>query len=252
MMVTFFSSRIRLVVLEASIVLRRSSLVLASVGLLSWSTACNSAVFSPPARVLPLESAATLPRGDIGIQAEGAGSGAAFGVSALSGTIRARRGMSENLDGSVEATLVRIGGDPAADVNRSVVATRVGAKYRVLPSLALTGGLGGGGSAAGGFMSPDVGAIVAWENRYVVPFASVRGGLSQPIGATSVDVTRRGDPIGTNVGTPKLTWLVSGSAGLRVPIAKWSVLGGVGVTHLADVRDKETVISLGGGVEAVF
>ena len=50
---------------------------------------CHNYLFSPPARMLPLESAATLPPGDTGIQVEGGEHGAWFGFQAASGTLRA-------------------------------------------------------------------------------------------------------------------------------------------------------------------
>lgn len=230
----------------------RTALLFGGALLVATSTGCSNTVYSPPARMLPLETAATLHRGDIGVQAEGGPSGAVLGFGAFSGTARVRRGMTDKLDASLEGSVVRITGNAATDVNKTIIASRIGAKYRLHEFVAVTGGVGGGGSAGGGFVSPDLGVIVAAENPYVVPFVSFRGSVSQPIGAKAVDVTARGEAPGTDVGIPRTTWLANGTLGLRVPIGKWSILGGVGVSQLADAHDGQRFVSAAGGLEAVF
>lgn len=218
---------------------------------------CSHHVYSPPARMLPLESVATLSRGETGVQAE------LGGVSWIDGTtasLRARRGVTERTELSAEASALHVGRDSAAGTRRDGWALRAGAKHAVLPWLALAGGVGGGGSAAGGFFSPDLAVIVAWENRYAVPFLSGRAALSLPIGAKQVDVTEVGDSA-TFVGTPERTWAFGATAGVRVPVgssspgsgsARANLLGGVGFTHLQDSRDDQGVLQLGFGGEIVF
>jgi hypothetical protein len=248
----------------------RSLLSSCALALVPLATGCNHSVFSPPARAVPLESAATLPRGDTGVALEGAHSGTIFGPEVLSGAARIRHGVSEGLDVSAEATLMRLSGTPApaADVSRNVYAGRIGAMGQLVspespwaPTVAVTGGLGGGVSAAGGYVSPDAGPIVAWENRWAVPFLSLRGGVSQPVGARSVDTSSVDDGPGRYVDTPRTTWIAAATAGVRVPIGwaepeagktRGSLLAGLGFTHLADTRDDETFAHLALGGEVVF
>lgn len=218
---------------------------------------CAHHVYSPPARMMPLESVATLSRGETGVQGE---FGGASWINGTTASLRARRGVTERVELSGEASAVHVGRDSAAGTNRNGYALRAGAKYEALPWLAVVGGFGGGSSAAGGFLSPDVGLIVAWENRYVVPFLSGRASVSLPVNARQVDVTEVGDAT-TFVGKPERTWIFGGTAGLRVPLGpprpgsgplRGNLLAGIGMTHLQDSKDEQNVLQLGLGGELVF
>jgi hypothetical protein len=134
-------------------------------------------------------------------------------------------------------------------------------KHEALPWLSLTAGLGGGASAGGGFVSPDLGAIFAYENRYAVPFFSLRASASVPFDTHAVDTGQAGDSVGQWVYTPPLTWIGGGAAGLRIPLGwcdaapcpvRGSLLGGLGLTYLGYDGASTGVISLAGGGEIVF
>jgi len=222
---------------------------------------CNSTLFSPPARPMPLESAATLPRGDTGIHVEGGSHGRMFGPNLLSGTARVRHGIAEDVDVAAEVSTMHVDVRPDVPTSAStfVHSVRGGAKVRLAKPLAIAGGLGGGFSAAGAFVSPEVGPIVAWENRYVVPFLATRFGVSQPISPRAVDTSQQQD--WTRIDRARTTWLVTGVAGLRIPIGwsepeagtlRGSLLAGAGVTHVADARDKDTFGQVAVGGELVF
>ncbi len=220
--------------------------------------ACSTDVYLPPARLFPLESAATLPPGDTGVQVEGGAHGAFFGASASSGTLRVRHGVDDGTDASLEASVLHIQGGGPGESYPNAFSTRAGVKHRITSWFSLTAGLGGGASAGGGFVSPDLGAIVAYENRYFVPFLEVRGGFSQPFDAAPVVVVA-GQP-GV---TPPFTWMAGGIAGFRIPM-RWcdpgtcnvrsSLLGGLGVSELsfAGPDSPQLLLSLGGGAELTF
>jgi len=209
-----------------------------------------------------METVAPLAVGETAVQAEGGKSSATFGAQAWGGSVRARRGVAPDTDVSAEVSYIFLAGEAARPVDRGIYAGRIGAKQRLTKWLGVTGGLGGGGSAGGGFVSPDVGPIIAYENRYCVPFVAARGGFSVPIGSRSVDTTPYdssfADPT-PYIDHPRLTWFVGASTGVRVPLG-WdntgtvhaSLLGAVGLIHLADVRDKETLAQVGGGAELAF
>ena len=224
----------------------------------SASTGCSHHIYSPPARVLPLESVAPVGAGKTGVQLEGSTHEALFGVDAIAGTARVRYGATEDLDVSGEANVVHIGGDSVAGTSPNVYSARVGTKLRVLPMLAVQGGVGAGTSAGGEFIAPDVGVIAAYENKYIVPFVAGRAMLSVPIGADPVDTSTDEDPVGTHVGTPQQTRGLAWNAGLKVPLPlgdedPWgSVLGGVGQTYLVDDEEDDTVTGWGLGAELVF
>ncbi len=225
------------------------------------ATGCNHHVFSPPARPLPLESVAPVGTGRVGIGLEGAIHGTLFGPSASSGSARVRVSPHEDVDVSLEGHVIHIDGDPAADVSQNAYAVRVGAKVRALPWLAVTGGAGGGLHAAGTFASPDLGVIGGWENPYAVPYLSLRGFVSEPLVARAVDTTAAGEPLGSEVGTPRTTGGMAISIGVRVPmIPGWDPHEGVrgslflanGLTYLDDGREDLTLLQAAGGAELTF
>ena len=80
--------------------------------------------------------------------------------------------------------------DVPTSTSTFVHAARGGAKVRLAKPLAIAGGFGGGFSAAGLFVSPEAGPIVAWENRYVVPFLATRFGVSSAHLARAVDTSQ--------------------------------------------------------------
>jgi hypothetical protein len=222
---------------------------------LSLATGCVHHVYSPPARMLPLESAATLPPGEKSVQGE---LGGVSWIDGATASVRARRGFTESLDGSVEGSVLHVGRKSVAGTHPNAYSVRAGAKYLAQQWLAFVGGVGGGASSAGGFVSPDVAAIVAWENRFAVPFLSVRGSLSYPVGAREVNVTGTSDTA-TFVGTPGRTWIYGATAGVRVPwgsqapgAARGSFLAGLGATHLSDSSDDQGLVQLALGAELVF
>ncbi len=234
-------------------------LKVASLVPFAWTGAgCDHHAFSPPARALPLETVAPLPYGATGIQVEGGTHQTIFGPSVDSGTARVRRGVGDDTDVSVEASVLHVTGDSAVGTKPDVLTGRIGFKHRVLPFLAFTAGVGGGDSTGGGFVSPDIGAIVAYENPYVVPFFSVRGSLSQPIGARPVNTTGVTDT-SSYVNTPQLTWIYGATLGLRIPLGwraddrvRGSLLGGIGLTALGDRIDSYALMSASAGAEIVF
>ncbi|MGH7296114.1 MAG: hypothetical protein ACRELB_14320 [Polyangiaceae bacterium] len=218
---------------------------------------CTTAVYLPPARLFPIESAATLPRGDTGVHAEGGAHGAFLGASASSGTLRVRHGIGDGTDASLEASVLHIAGGGPGDSYPNAFTGRAGVKHRVTPWLSLTAGLGGGASAGGGFVSPDLGLIVAYENHYFVPFLEARGSFSQPFDAHPVVVG------GQPAVVPPFTWIGGGVAGFRIPMSwndadphevRTSVLGALALTDLSfpGPDSPQVVVSLGGGLEVTF
>jgi hypothetical protein len=223
---------------------------------------CQYDVYSPPARALPLETAATLPRGDTGIQLEGAlHANGLFGFQATSGALRVREGIGGRTDVSEEVTVIHIDGQSAADTYPNIFGVRGGLKHELVKGVALIGGAGGGASAGGGFVSPDIGAVASYENPYFVPFAEFRTTVSIPFDRRSVDTSTPQDGIGKYVYLPPFTFMVGGMAGARIPLGwrvapgrvRGSLLGGIGYTHLTYFAGNDAdVISLAVGTELVF
>jgi len=212
----------------------------------------------------PFETAATLARGEVGAQLEGGAHGQVFGPNAESGALRMRVGTGDRLEVSTEVSILHVDGTSVAHTFPYAFATRGGIKYEIEPKiLSLTAGAGAGASAAGGgFVSPDVGLILAFENRYLVPFLSARTSLSVPFARRKVDTGGASDTLGQFVYEPPLTWIAGGSAGLKLPLfgacperpvpIRVSLLGGVALTYLVYDSKSAGLWTVGGGAEAVF
>jgi hypothetical protein len=113
------------------------------------------------------------------------------------------------------------------------------------------------------FASPDVGVTFAWENGYLVPFYGMRGLVSVPIDARTVDTTEAGASPGTHTSKPRVSFGVGSAMGLRVPLPpgagkpepddiRGNVLVGWGFLRIADSEDGESFAGLAAAAELVF
>ncbi len=179
---------------------------------------CTPYLHSPPATTFPLESAKVLNDGEWGIQGEIGGGGRVFGPTMITGVVRARHGLGHNLELSIQGSAIGITGDPewTSDAHRGVYAGRLGIKYQVARFFSLTTGLGGGWSAGGGFISPDFGGIVGWENRYFVPFVTLGGYVSGPLNPQNVRFTSDDDEVFIGKPDTAVGWYTG--VGFRVPV----------------------------------
>lgn len=214
------------------------------------SAGCTTHLYSPPARLVPLESVATLPTGRSGIQVEGGGGGGLFGPSFVTGSLRVRRGLAERVEASLEGNLLIVSGTQAAP------SARAGIKWRANDFLAFTLGVGGGSSIAGGFISPDLGVIVAYESRYFVPFLSARVWSSSPVGARTLTLD---DGTGTLAQfRAELTLGTMETLGFRIPFAhegnfaRGAIVLGLSCYQLIDRTRSDGGVLLNGGAEYAF
>ncbi len=226
---------------------------------------CTPRVYSPPARALPMEAPASIGDGQTALQLEGGMSGMTFGPSLLHGTARVRHGLSEELEMSGEANIVGvvIGDDDyeETDAHRGIYSARFGLKRSFSRHFALRFGLGSGGSAGGGFVSPDVGLVVGFDNPVVVPFGGVSVFTSVPLGAREVSfVNGSGDELALS---PYTTLGVGWNAGLRVPFGealdldhrRMALVFGAGGTWLRTFHgegDKDLTVGFTFGLEIVL
>ena len=225
------------------------------------ASGCGYYVYSPPARGLPFDSAATLPRGRTGVALEGGHAGEVFGPDVFAVGARVRRGLAEGVDGVVEASVLRVLGDSDARTHRNVYALRVGTKLRPWTHLAFTGGVGGGASAGGAFVSPDLGVVLSWENPFFVPLVGARGMFSQPLGARRVDLGSHEqddpEPNARYSDTPRSTWGGTLYGGARIPLqhadeAGPSFVFTVSWTELATREHHAGFGAVGASFEVVF
>lgn len=226
----------------------RFALVLVTLGL----GACTPFSLSPPARVLPLESSATLDEGSASVAASG---GFHEAVRHTSGhaALEVAYAPADGVELSLEGTYAHV--DYRDERSPHLAAARVGLKLAPVEHFAIVGGVGAGYGAHGAFVSPDLGVVAAYENPYLVPWGALRGFSSHPVGPSTVTVTRD-DGNGTLsafdlVPPNTLGWQVS--TGVRLPLtldegSRLDLLAGVGVTTLYGIDDasNEHTFLLGG------
>jgi hypothetical protein len=189
---------------------------IALVALVVAAAGCSYQLFSPPSRMVTLESARTLEPGRTAAGVKAAGHFAPFDPGVAVGTGVVRRGVSEHLELSGEVSYARLFGysdDEHLELDPSIYAGRAGMKLAANRHLALTAGLGGGyAPAAGGFGAVDVGGIAAYDNCYAVPFGSLSIFFSQPLGAHSMTFGSHG------TSRPSTSYGLSVGTGIEVPI----------------------------------
>jgi len=244
-----------------------------ALGLIAWMvvSGCNAHVFSPPTGSFPIESSATVGQGKHGVRGDLAGSGAMFGPKLVSARGNYRYGITDKMEVSAAPSLIAVREAKPSDSHPNIYALRLGAKYAPIRHVGVIGGMGGGGSAGGAFLSPDLGVIGAYENRYVVPFVAARALLSVPIQPRTVHFTigdgaadgpddEDGEPDVYRL-RPKLTLGHQLSLGLRVPLThdeqrqtKPSLACAAGLTSLRDFtkNGQETYSGLSCAIDVVF
>lgn len=151
--------------------------------------ACSYTVVSPPARFVNAESASTAAPGETVAGAHGGGFSGVFDPALVTGSVGARRGVTEGVEVDADATYGRLQYDGFPGIDRNIYAARAGAKVRNARRFAAAfGGVGGGyAPAGGGFLAADLGAVLSVPNCYVVPSLIGAGIASVPIAAKQVD-----------------------------------------------------------------
>jgi hypothetical protein len=104
-----------------------------------------------------------------------------------------RYGLTDMIEVSAAPSVMWVAGSGAGDSHAGIYALRAGVKYAPIRHISATIGLGGGGSAAGAFLSPDYGVNLGWDNRYLIPFAAARMFFSAPIAPRVVHFTTDDD-----------------------------------------------------------
>lgn len=218
-------------------------------------SACTPFSLSPPARVLPLESSATLDEGAFSV---GVGGGVHEALRHTSGwgSVDLAYAPAEGLELSLEGTYAFV--DYRDERSGHLGTGRVGLKYAPVPHVAIVGGVGAGAGAHGALVSPDIGLIFAYENPYLVPWGAARGLASLPVGPSTVTVTQTdGNGMLESfdlVPPDTLGWQFS--TGLRLPLdlddrSRLDLLAGVGLTGLYGLGEEgQNHVFMMGGVTA--
>jgi hypothetical protein len=174
-------------------------LPLASVLLLpSFGAGCATTLPAPPIQTGPHDAPGTVGAGVTEIEAAGSFGGAIFEGSFHGGQATVRHGIDDRSDVVVRGVAGRIGNtgeEPGSvPVRRSLYALRLGFARDIVPDILMTfGGIGGGATAAGGYMGLDYGFSLGYGNRYFVPYLAGSVNLSTPLTRPTIDFTQSDD-----------------------------------------------------------
>lgn len=229
-------------------------------GALSSLTGCSAHLYSQPGRVAPLEAAKTVDDGKHSVGAF-AGPTEVHGLEMTQASVRYRQGVGEHVEVGADANLrvVTNMDDGATAVNPTIWSGRLATKWA--PEMfgdyfAVIGGIAGGTSEAGQFVSPDLGVVFSYENKYVVPFLSADGYVSVPINAKQVDLSKKSQEPGTRVGTPQVTLGLTNTLGVRVPIVLETVtvapMMGVSLSLIRDHDEHVGAAAANAGLDVLF
>jgi hypothetical protein len=247
--------------------LGRARATLGSVLLtLLFAGGCSSTLTSPPGHALHLATPASAGKGNTLVTAAVGGGGEPFGPGVVAGELRARHGVAKSTDVGVTAAAVGLVGehDFAIRHHAGIYSLRAFAHHELVPRfVALHAGVAGGGSAGGGFLSPDVGLTLGFENPHVVPYVSGTFFVSSPLTKNTLDMRKGNDT--SDLREPYLSFGPRLGTGIRIPIGpRGSPLGSIvfecGGTWLygddpADDRGrglKRAFLMLGAGYQAHF
>lgn len=174
-----------------------------------WAGACAPFIQSPPGRLLALDTAQTLEKGQTGIQV--VGGGGLEGDVGLGGVaVRVRHGLAKQLDGRLELSVLKLNPVDRFVGSEVLYELGTGIKYSFNPHFAFSVDVTGGGWVGGGFISPELKLIAAYENRAAVPFIDVGYYTSHPISPNGVSTTFH------NLGAPSFTQGWTTGIGLRI------------------------------------
>lgn len=218
---------------------------------------CTPALLSPPAASPILESSEPLRESEVAIEVASGAHAGVFGPEVFAGRVGGRTGLGSALEAQLEAGLYHIETAPVlAPPHPNVYVARMGVKWAPVINTALLGGVGGGYSAAGGFMSPDLGGILAYENEYITPFLGARAGLSLPIAPRTLDLTHEeASPL---FDRPELTWIVNVSLGAALSLpdpddtVALSLPFAIHFTELRDNDRREGLLGFGIGLRVTL
>ncbi len=225
--------------------------------LLLWANGCTPYVHSPPGRLIALDTAQTLAKGETGIRVVGGGGGGDGDLEFGGLAARVRHGLANKLDVRIDLSALKLIPEEPLVGTEWILSAGTGIKYAFNPHFAFSVDVTGGGWEGGGFISPELKLITGYENPYAVPFVDVGYYTSHPISANSVRTTER------LLGPPTFTHGWTTGVGLRIVTSRLGqhVLGSgliLGIRFTGayfddplDESDRRNYLVGGGGFEVV-
>jgi hypothetical protein len=180
------------------------------IGAILLAGGCAPFIHSPPGRLLGLDTAQTLEKGQTGIQVVGGGGGDGVDVSFGGIAARVRHGLAKQLDGRLELSVLKLNPEDPLIGGEVIYGVGTGIKYAFNPHFAFSVDVTGGGWVGGGFISPELKLIAGYENPAAVPFFDVGYYTSHPISPNAVSTTE------DFLGPPTFTQGWTTGVGLRV------------------------------------
>ena len=246
------------------------ALALIALGTLLGS-GCARHIYSPPSRMLPIEDSFGPSAGGTNLGVNASGSGTVFGPSIGAIGLHVDVGVADTLDVVGEGTWMTLegsGDQPIDHPRQDGAAGRAGLRLTLeetdrkagdtpgtLLALALTGGVGGGFTAVGTYLSPDVGLSFSVRSSTGFDFTTgVRTWTSIPIVRRTfawTDEERSNEPSVTWGGGLTLQGAVPlGFDTTRRGEPRFRAVVGIGLAFVGDGSDDAGFMQVGGALEA--
>lgn len=218
--------------------------------------ACSYAAYTPPPRMMPLETADAPTSGSTDVQLEGSRVAAVMGADTGNGNLRMRHGITPTVAVEAEGGVLHVLGGSGDEGDRNAYLGRVGVHVHPVvekdgATVALTTGVGSGfSSLAGKWVSADAGLIAQTDGTHAALFVSGEAWGSHPLDpqpfmfGPSDDIQHDvlSDTIGARA-TGGLTWWPKGRDSTALIV-------GASYGVMKDADDHAQVLALGAAVRA--
>jgi hypothetical protein len=185
------------------------------------ASGCSTTLPSPPGRALQLATPASAGKGNTLVTGALFGGVEGFGPGYVGGEMRARHGVGGATDVGVSAMALGVMNrrELLVPTHAGIYAMRAFVHHELAPRFVAVGaGLAGGGSAGGGFLSPDVGLTLGYENPYAVPYIGGSFFVSTPLTKNQLELQRVDDDY-RDLREPYFSFGYQLGTGARIPIA---------------------------------
>jgi|GEM_PF-3081012 hypothetical protein len=223
---------------------------------------CTYHPFVPPGEIICIESPATLGENKFSISGAYGGAGEMLSYSVTNSWVKLKYGLTNIIDLSISASGIFYEDNEktVVDYKKYSLGGYVSSKVALVPGIAsLCGGIGIGFSDLGNYANTDMGIVLGWENRFVVPLCQFDLFAGQPFNPQLHDLSYSSNGAGTHLYKPEQTFGLRINSGAKFPVSSWfgygnkfNIYGVYGILLAKDLTESDNFISLGCGVECQF
>jgi hypothetical protein len=226
------------------------------------SANCTYHPYVPPGETISIESPATLEKNKFSVSGVYGGAGEMLSYGVTNSWVKVKYGLTNAFELSLsssgifdEDTMKTV-----VDYKRYSLGGYLSSKMVLVPKIAsVRGGIGIGFSDLGNYANTDIGIVLGWENRFVVPLCQFDMFAGEPFNPQFHDLSYSSDGAGTHLYKPEQTFGLRINSGAKFPVSSWfgygnkfNMYGVYGILLAKDLTESDNFISLGCGIEYQF